>query len=405
MKRVLFVDDEPNVLQGLQRMLRSQRFGCEMSFAPGGEAALTLMEATRFDVIVSDMRMPHLDGAALLALVRERYPEVIRVVLSGHADMDSAFRAVPVAHLFLAKPCDPTTLRVAIERSCGLKAVLSDEPLRRAVGSVRELPALPRTYVELTRALAGEDVPLAQVAKIVEDDVAVAAKILQLVNSAFFGLSRNVTNIQTAVSYLGVEVLRNLVLSIGVFGSFSDKPLAAGFSLSAFEDHAHLTAKIATSLPTAKYLGDAAGLAALLHDLGKLILASQMPKHLESAMVQARRQRRPLHEIEYELLGVSHAEVGAYLLGLWGLPWTVVEAVAHHHAPHRVPSQGLDVLAAVHIADALALECLPPHSDIPLVQPPLDVRYLDMLGVTDRLPEWREMAKEISLRFEDYDGR
>lgn len=399
MRRILFVDDEPNVLHGLQRMLRSQRNEWEMSFAQGGEAALAVMAAAPFDVIVSDMRMSGMDGAALLAEVRERFPDVIRIILSGHADRNAAFRAVPVAHQFLGKPCDSSTLRVAIERACGLQTVLNDEVLRRTVGSIRQLPALPRTYVALTEALEGEDVSLDRVAKIVEQDVAIAAKILQLVNSAFFGLSRDVTNVRTAVSYLGIDILKSLVLSFGIFRAFENAGPVPGFSIEQFQDHAHLTAKIAAELPTVKYLEDATALAALLHDVGKLILASEMPARFAQVLETARERLQPVHEIEREILGVTHAEMGAYLLGLWGLPWTVVEAVAHHHVPGRVPQQGLDALATVHIANLLALECTAaPAGDNSVVQQTIDSSYLDSLGVHELLPKWRTMAQDTYLK-------
>lgn len=403
----MFVDDEPNILQGLQRMLRSQRGEWEMSFAQGGEAALTMLEASPVDVIVTDMRMPGIDGATLLARVREQFPDVIRIILSGHADLNAALRAVPVAHQFLGKPCDPSTLRVSIERACRLKTVLSNDSLRRTVGSMRELPALPRTYVALTEALGEVDVGLDQVAKIVEQDVAIAAKILQLVNSAFFGLSRDVTNIRTAVSYLGIDILKSLVLSLGVFRVFEKAELVQGFSIEQFQTHACLTAKIAEALPSVRYLGDATALAALLHDVGKLILAAQMPGHLARVLKEARERGRPLYEVEEELAGVTHAEIGAYLLGLWGLPWAIVEAVAHHHVPSRVPGQGLDTLASVHIANILALECdAPSAAEAGLVQPTFDMAFIDSLGVREKLPEWRAMAQEINQSLRSvWDGR
>ncbi|HTV56437.1 MAG TPA: response regulator [Terriglobia bacterium] len=398
MRRILFVDDEPNVLQGLQRMLRSERREWEMSFAQGGQAALGMLEAGPCDVVVSDMRMPGMDGALLLAHVREQYPEVIRIILSGHADVQAAYRAVPVAHQFLGKPCDPSTLRVAIERACRLKTLLDDPALRKVAGSMHDLPAVPRTYVALTSTLAESDISLDKVAHVVEQDVAMAAQVLHLVNSAFFGLPREVKNIQTAVSYLGADILKNLVLSLGVFRAFETADLEAGFSIEEFQTHAYLTAKITEAMPDVKYAeGNTASLAALLHDVGKLILASRMPAQFGQILRMARERKCPAWQVEQELSGVTHAELGAYLLGLWGLPWLIVEAVAHHHAPQRVPTQGLDMLATVHIANFLANECAAQAGGgAALIQPDLDPGYIDSLGVADQLPAWRALAREIS---------
>jgi HD-like signal output (HDOD) protein/CheY-like chemotaxis protein len=398
MRKILVVDDDPHTLQGLQRALPFQREDWEVAFAQGGEVALAMLDATPFDVVVSDISMPGMDGAALLAGVREKYPEIIRFILTGHSDVRSALRAVPVAHQFLLKPCESGTLQSAIERACSLKAILGDPALRRTVGSMKELPAtMPRTYLELTKALEDPDVSLDGLTRIVERDVAVTAKLLQLVNSAFFGLSREVTSVRMAVSYLGVEVLKRLVLSIGVFRSFDDASTVQEFSVERFQYHAYLTAKITEALPTPTHLKDATSLAALLHDVGKLVLAAKMPAHFTRVLATAGKQGRPLYEVEQDLMGVTHAEIGAYLLGLWGLPWPVVEAVAHHHAPGRVPQQGLDALAAVHIANILATECMTAASaDTDLIQTMLDQNYLAALGVSDQLPKWKAAVEEIS---------
>ena len=154
MRRVLFVDDELRILEGLRRMLRTQRHEWEVAFAPGGEAALALMEASPFDVIVSDMRMPGMDGVKLLAQVREQYPQVVRIMLSDPTELSTALRVVPVAHQFLAKPCDVAMLRVAVERACHLKGLLNDDSIRRTVGALAGPPVTP---ANLWRSDAGAD--------------------------------------------------------------------------------------------------------------------------------------------------------------------------------------------------------------------------------------------------------
>ena len=204
MRRVLFVDDDQQVLEGLQRVLRSNRQEWEMAFAQGGEAALAVLDCSPFDVvIISDMRMPGMDGAELLEKVRERHPQVVRIILSGYVDLQATFRAVPVAHQFLLKPCDAGMLRVAIERACSLQSILHDAALARTVGTLGELPSRSAC---LHGTLPGRcripDVSLQDVAAIVEQDVAIAAKVLQQRDSAFFGLAQNVTSLQRAVTYL-----------------------------------------------------------------------------------------------------------------------------------------------------------------------------------------------------------
>jgi len=201
MKRVLFVDDEPAVLDGIRRVVKSKDNEWEVAFAPDGNAALTLIEATPFDVVVSDIRVPGMDGPELLKKVCERHPGVVRIVLSAHAEMSDALRAAPVAHQFLAKPCEPDTLRIAIERATSLSAILNSKLLANMIGSVQDLPVLPKTYLALREAVANPNVSLKAIVRIIEQDVAISAKILQLVNSAFFGLPREISTLQTAVTF------------------------------------------------------------------------------------------------------------------------------------------------------------------------------------------------------------
>ena len=396
MRRVLFVDDEPKILEGLRRMLRPQRHEWEMAFAPGGEAALAMMEATSFDVIVSDMRMPGIDGAVLLRRVRELHPQVVRIVLSGHTELSTALQVVPVAHQFLAKPCDAEMLRVAVERACHLKALLSDESIRRKVTALGDLPSVPRTYEALTQALGDPDTALTTVAKIVEQDVGVSAKVLQLVNSAFFGISNPITNIQSAVSYLGINTLKNLVLSVEIFRAFKPTHELQGFSLEKLQEHALLTAHIAARLPVPKHLADIAIVAGMLHDVGKLILAWKLSGHFEKLLAQALVARCPVNQVEEATAGFSHAEIGAYLLGLWGLPYTVVEAVALHHRPNRVPRQNFDAISAVYIANLLAHDLEKSAGEEPSAYNLQSYQEeFAKLGIAEMIPEWQAMAKEI----------
>lgn len=394
MKRILLVDDEPRVLEQLRQTLESQKDQWDMAFAPGGNAALSLLDASPFEVVVSDLAMPGMDGAALMKIVCERHPAIVRIVLSAPQEMETALRAVPVAHQFLLKPCDPNMLRVAVERATSLSHVLSNKLLANLVGSVKDLPVLPRTYMALRQKLAEPDAAIRDVVNIVEQDVAISAKVLQLVNSAIFGLPREVSSVKTAVGFLGIDTLQNLVLSAGVFSSFDQLAKLPGFSCEELQAHSQLTAKIAGQIPASAHVRGIAVVAGMLHDVGKLVLATRAPEHFKRALKGAETEGRPLHAVETELMGVSHAEVGAYLLGIWGLPSPVVAAVAHHHHPARVPQDFLDAVGIVYISNILAHQVagrapLPESSS----QPEIDPEYLDRIGVSEQFPSWQEMAK------------
>lgn len=395
MKTILFVDDEISILDGLKRMLRPMRTEWEMAFAPGGEAALALLQESAFDVIVTDMRMPGMDGATLLEIVRERYPGTLRIILSGYTELQASLRAVPVAHQFLLKPCDPEMLRAGIARATGLGEVFESKMLTSLVGALRDLPSLPRVFAELKLALAQPNVSTERISHIVEQDIALSAKLLQLVNSAFFGLARDVTSVKTAVNCLGITVLHDLVLTLEVFRSFIPNELVSLEYIEAFHRHAQLTARIAAGIAQKTQIPPAVVLAALMHDIGKLVIAERTPAHFARAILQAREEGKPLHEIEERLSRISHAEVGAYLLSLWGLPYPVVEAVAHHHHPRRVPANGVDMVLVVYVCNLLAHEREALEQGAP--PPELDMELLQQAGIAQRLPEWRKIAEAAQM--------
>jgi HD-like signal output (HDOD) protein len=395
MKRILFVDDESRVLDGIRRMLYAERERWDMQFALGGEAALQACEAGSFDVVVSDMRMPGMDGATLLGHIRDRYPNTARIILSGHSEIALATRAVPVAHRFLAKPCDASKLLATIERVCALQELLCAPEIRNIVGKVGELPSLSVTYLSLTRTVSDPDAPVERVAHIIEQDVAMSAKILQLVNSAFFGLAQKVNTLQSAVGYLGMDTIKNLALASEAFRAFVPNSRISQSVYESMQSHAQSAALIAGALPVDPKSRDVVVVAALLHDIGSLILASVMPREFVSTRSSAAENGCAVFQAEEVLLGTSHAEIGAYLLGLWGLPNLAVEAIANHHHLERAPHSDLDCTAAVYIADLLAheLEDHPQGSvGLPLKEP--DRACLETLGFLSSLDEFRELAME-----------
>lgn len=396
MKRILFVDDEPSLLEGLRRMLRPQRARWEMMFASGGLDALRMLDESPFDIVVTDMRMPVMDGVQLLERVRERFPGMVRIVLSGYSDMGSTLRAVSVAHQFLQKPCDARSLIQAVERACGLTNTHLDNTIRQIVGTIGELPCLSHTAAALMRAIEDPDVPVTKVAEIVGQDVAISAKVMQLVNSAFFGRSQTVTSIASAVTFLGVDVLKQLVVTAEIFRAFQPGRSIHGFSLARIQSHSHLVAAIAAQLPLPKPAVPAAAVAALLHDAGKLVMASRLPKQCERISRLATAEHLTFLAAEEQVLGASHAEIGAYLLALWGLPAAVVSAVARHHRPavEEGDSPGFGTPAAVYFANMLAHEREPVadwgSSDS---MPSIDQEYLRALGMEDQIDAWRAIAE------------
>ena len=378
MKRVLFVDDEPLLLQGLRAGLYTRRKDWEMQFAAGGAKALEIMAASHFDVLVTDLRMPGVDGTTLVARARTESPDTIRIVLSGYADEEQSQRLVSLAHRYLSKPCEPKRLEECIDRCLATHSLIQSEALRTHLGSIGALPPMPTTFAALQKALADPTVDSSKVAAIIQKDPAVSAKVLQVCNSAFFRLPRRVSSIQQAVSYLGLSSVRSMVLSAEVFRP--GKALCAGIDLAQLQRHALNVAGVARALAADQPWADDAFLSGLLHDVGLLLLGRQYPQEMQKAL-DASTAGMDFSSAEQQYLGIDHGTAGAYLLGLWGLPYEVVETVANHHPSARVSQLGLDVLSAVGIAHALLAEIRP--QDIPSYEarmPMLNDEYLRTIG-------------------------
>lgn len=393
-RRILFVDDEPNVLQGLQRMLRPMRNEWEMDFAISGEEALRKMEETPFDVLVSDMRMPGMNGAQLLKEVASRYPNTVRIVLSGHSEREYIMQLVTTSHQYLAKPCDAETIKDTVNRAIALRELLSTNTLSGLVSRIGSLPSIPLLYVRIVQTLQSDEPSLQKIGEIVSEDIAMSAKILQLVNSSYFGLARRISNPVQAVMFLGLETVKALVLSIHIFTKW-DCGFINGFDIEQLWHHSMAVGVMAKRLAESERLSardaDEAFTAGLLHDVGKLILAFNLPDAYRKVLHRCKSEHIPLWQAEEEMLGATHAEVGAYLLGLWGLPTPIVEAVAWHHRPAESPARTFCPLSTVHIANAMWYRNNSTHA---YYTSELDMALLQSTGWTDRLPAWQALCEQ-----------
>jgi len=403
MRNILFVDDEPNILEGLQRMLFPLRKEWNMVFVSSGAAALTTMQAQPFDVIVSDMRMPGMDGAQLLAAVKAQHPDTIRFVLTGQTDGESVYRAVGDAHQFLNKPCKPKLLKECVDKAFVIRDLLGCDRLKSAIAQIGSLPPVPKVYERFCEELQSAECSVANVSHIVETDQAILSKILQLVNSAFFGVRHRVTNASQASSMLGLQTLKSLVLMTGLFTPMQQASFPKGFSIA--EQWRH-SAKVGIYAETickcegvTKEMAGEAYTAGLLHDAGELILAFSCPDDYTLAYDYGTLNQILAFEAERQVLGCTHAELGAYLLGIWGIPDQIVEAVAYHHHPLESASQSLSPLVAVHVADMFDQEKHSPELDIP--RPTYDVPFLTRIGLASRLPIWKDACSRIDAMEEE----
>lgn len=356
MKRsILFVDDEPNILMGLKRMLRSMREEWDMHFAESGAEALKILAERHMDAVVSDMRMPGMDGPELLRRIQRDHPDTIRFALSGYSDQEMVGQSISPTHRYLTKPCDEKQLVEALEQAMGARALVPNKALLDKLSRIEHLPVLPDIYNRITSELAKDDPSPKIVGDMVARDVGMSANILKLVNSSYFGLPRHIATPQQAVIVLGIGVIRSVILSLHIFKSFEHAG-GQSFNLAMLWGHCMRVGAMARTIAQHEALPredvDHAYIAGLLHDVGKLLMEAHCRDEYQRVLAAVRGENRRMADVEAEQLGLTHAQVGAYLLGLWGLPTQVVRAVDRHHDCSVEPGR-LSVNDIVHFANLL----------------------------------------------------
>ncbi len=394
MRRVVFVDDAPEILQHLRRILAPMQTEWEMQFFASATQALAAIQETSCDVVVSDMTMPGMDGAKFLGEVCKACPQTIRIVLSGDQSPYNYVRSASVAHRFLQKPFDVATLKSTIEQAEALRTVLGNPALRNLVNEIKALPSLPSIYQDLMQEMQAPQASLKKAARIVAKDLGMVTKILQLVNSAFFGLRTHVSDPEQAVALLGFDTIKSLVLSSQVFAQFDQAKLPS-FSLDELWRHAMLTGtcarRIAKEEGASQQVMDEAFTAALLHDVGVLVLVANRPSDYARVLDLVRTTQMPDWAAEREVFGADHAHVGAYLLGIWGLSDGIVEAVAFHHHPADYMASSFCAVTAVHVGNAMA-ETQARLGDGAGEVTGLDQTYITRESLLPRLTRWRELC-------------
>lgn len=397
---VMFVDDDPDVLEGLENRLRTHRSRWTMSFVQGADDAIARLQRDHIDVVVSESRMRAMSGVALLQRVRDMQPQAIRVMLSGKTDMRGVFggQTLGVAHQVLSKPCEGRLLEAAIQRASSLRDLLTNEVLRSAITTIDNLPMVPAIYSKMSALLEDTRSSMDDIAHCVETDPIVTARLLQVVNSAFVGRGSSTTNVRDAIAYLGVESVRSLVLSSEMFSVFESSSTSRYFSHGLLFDHSLQVAALAQSLamssPATSPLAREAFSAGVLHNIGFLVTATKTPDKFEASWRLAIERSVAMHEAEQAVQGYTHAEVGACLLALWGLPQSLIDVVAFHHRPELASRDNFQLVALVHAADHLNAIAIGEQPGVAM--PPISP------AIADRIPadfeRWRAIALDKKER-------
>ena len=397
--RILFVDSQPEALRLFRQLLADQEQDWEMNFLPNAREALDYLATADVEVIFTDARLADMSGLEFLAEVGKRHPRTVRFLLAEEADNALIMECVWNTHQYLSKESSPNTLVAAVHRSVAADSWLANAKLKTLVARMRTLPVLPSIYFEVIKEFNSPDASAQRVGEIIGRDLAITAKIVQMVNSAYFGLPRTITTPGEAVLVLGLETVKSLVLSVHTFAQF-DKVKPLYFTADKVWRHSLRVGALARRISELEAgdqkMADDALTAGLFHDMGKLLMAANLPDEYNGAQALAKKQNLPLWEVEKEIFGATHGEAGAYLLGLWGLPLEVVEAVALHHQPARSDGQLFAPLTAVHVANAIDYQQNSETEN--LTAPVIDLDYLAALGMEGRLADWQESLADPTSR-------
>lgn len=369
----------------------------EAAYAPTAQEALDRLGQEAFAAVVADLRLPGTHGTQFLDAVMQQQPLAHRFILADLADRETMLKVVATAHQFISKPCNDKMLREALDRASRMEALFGSEAVRQTLARIKKMPSPPASYFQIVKELQSPAASMDSIGSIISQDPAITAKLLQMVNSATFGLQRRVSSSSEAVLFLGIETTKSLVLLAHTF-SYFDKISLGGFSVEALWAHSLLTARLARSIATVENAAlevvEDTFTAGLLHDLGKLLLVANEPEHFKRVTDLMSAKQISQWEAEHEVLGLTHSELGAWLAAIWGLPLAIVEAISMHHYPARFLTQGFCPLTAVHIANFITHELVPGRDKATFAT--LDDRYLADLGLQDRLDVWRQLGHAMT---------
>lgn len=387
---ILMVADDPHLQRFLRQLMEPLEREWQPTYARSGPEALKRLQDVQPIILVADIRLGGGFCQELLLHAREQSPTTVRIVLAGPGDQDLLLRILPLAQRFISKPCDPAELYAALQRTQSLRELLRSPNVVAVIGRLGQIPTLSTLYSRISEELLKPDYSLAKVGELVSQDPGIAARLLQVANSALIGLRRPATTPAQAVRVLGGELTRTLVLAADLFSRYNPARLKP-FSIETLWDHSQSVAALAGKIAQSERMDERhirdSTLAGLFHDIGQLLLASQMPDAYRDVLALMRREHLSLAAAEQQVFGATHAEVGAYLLGLWGLHDPLVEAVAWHHMPERYPGATASPLTSVHAAETLLneLEAERPH-----------FAYFERLGLEDRWERWLDLSRQTA---------
>jgi len=390
-KNILFVDDEENILKGLRRMLMRKRREWNMIFAAGGEEALTRCRQADIDIIVTDMRMPVMDGLELLTRIMEENPEIIRFVLSGQAEKDVVFGVIKAAHRFLSKPHNSDLMKEKIERVLNARDMISKRRLAGLIAGPDPVRTTYKSLLEMKNELKKDDPDILTIKRIVKSDMVIAAAFMKFASSGFFMERAPEVDPQKIIDTIGIDTIKELVQKYDNFSSFRGESPEDN-AADVISDHSVIISrtsrKIAAGVTDDPKLISESGIAGLLHDIGRNIFLSFEENGGSFIDIIKDEFSDEFVDFERNTVCSTHGTAGAVLGTLWGYPESIIRALMYHHNPSDSNSSCFECLTAVHVAESLAGERNGNRENC------LDTEYLRNLRLDNKIKEWQKLIIE-----------
>lgn len=383
MKKILIVDDEAQILKSLTRVFFDTDY--EIYTAESGIEALKILENAEVDLVISDMRMPLMDGYELLSKIKEKYPSIIRIILSGYAEEASIFKAIlhNAAKFYILKPWSNENLLEYIGQIFETEDLLKSRDILELINNIEKLPTIDTNYHKILRMIE-KDEATGHISAEIEKDLVISTKLLQIANSAYYGVRTG--SVKKATVFLGLQNLKSLIYSTAIMNSYDQYALRDKITVRLLWEHSLTTNKLLHFIYDSfldKNIPEAAYSAGLLHNIGALILIQNYSGQYTKMITKARAEGLNLLELERDAYHVTHQEAGGYLISWWELPFPIVEAALFHHRPLDPCVLNKEVVAAVHLAQHYAW------------------LHLDQPVVTDFFPEVFDILEIDAAKFEE----
>lgn len=391
---VLFVDDNESMLRSLARLLTGQQSKWTVLFARSGQEALSILADQACDVVVSDANLPDMTGCMLMDQIRDARPQTLRIILTSRSEDGIVSGLLQSAHQLLSTPCPAERLVNAVQTTCRLRDLYMNRSVRTMIHKMTHLPVVPKIYTDLRAELGKENFTLQAAGDIIAQDMGLTADLLKIVNSSYFSLARRIDSPRQAVTILGVTMLTGLVLHQQLLKTL-DPAKYPGFNVERLWAHSLEVARWVRTIAKREGLQghdvENAFLAGLFHDLGKIVLNEGVPDEYIHVLRKSQTENIPLVAAESAVLGVTHAEIGAYVLGLWDFDHAVVRAIAAHHEPSRHEDAGT-VSTILHCVNVFLHDMYIKNTGHhPLA---LDEEYIAAQGMTDTVCVWQNAISD-----------